>query len=89
MKIRSLDSHIEICFKTRKSIYSTLKNAKTVLNRNKKLRGKEAAQRVFKCDYCDGYHLTSLSIEEQKEIENKVDIPILFPDRWKDILNNE
>ena len=86
-----LEYHIDICPKQRKRIYTSLKEVRTVLNAIKAKRGKEAAQRYYQCEHCNGWHMTSISKELQDEIDQmRDDRPdLLFDAKWKKVLDNQ
>lgn len=86
-----LEYHVDICPKQRKRIYNSLKEVRTVLNSIKAKRGKEAATRYYHCEHCEGWHMTRITEELQKEIvEMRTNRPsLLFESIWKQTLNNQ
>ena len=75
----------EYCRRANKIKYPKLKDAQTALNHTRKERGKEGAQRHYKCEHCDGYHLTHLSDWKEDikgpDIKNK--------SKFKKLISNE
>lgn len=72
------------CYKTLK-VKFTKKEAKTSLNANKNKRGKDGASRIYLCEYCKKYHLTS---KEKLESEDFIEIELINKDKFKNIINN-
>lgn len=81
----------EYCKKYNKTIYKTLKSAQGVLNSIKSRRGKSSVTRYYKCDVCNGYHLTHLTLDEQQDIENAKEetVPLILQTKWEKLLKNQ
>jgi hypothetical protein len=68
--------------------YPSLKDAKTTLNSLKSRRGKHAAERVYLCEDCKGYHLTHF----EAPLGNKRTVTLLHEEKFRALLekqNNE
>ena len=94
MSIRVKDyllNNLDFCKIAHKVKYNNIKHARTVLNSIKNRRGKKAANRYYYCESCGGFHLTSLTLEEETEIKNSKEkkIPLIFNNKFEQILKNK
>ena len=82
-------SDIDYCPWSGKVKYDKLKQARTVLNNIKRNERNAAARSVYKCTHCSAYHLTSLTVEEYRERENKIDYEFKYTDKFNKFIKQD
>lgn len=59
------------CYHNKKAMFETKRSAEAFVNNLDHIKNTTGVLRVYFCEYCEGYHLTSAPIQEQKKCHLK------------------
>lgn len=82
----SLETNMMRCRRTKKVCYPTKKDAQSILNLTISKRGGDGAKRLYYCDFCNSYHLTSMEFPEKTVGTDNFEFNL---NRWESLLQKQ